>query len=230
MKIGMIVAIREEIDALIRTIGKPLGTDEDAGYTIFKYDISGNTVYVAESGAGEIAASAPTQYLITKYGVSLIVNFGVCGGLTSEMSLSRTAVVTKAVHYDYDSSAWIPGLVRAQYPGFDDVYIPANEKMVALALSVEPSLKPAIIASADKFVEDKDIKAGLNHDFGAEICDMESAGILLTANRNKVPALLFKGVSDSVGDNACTFAEMVHTSAEVCGKVMLKVISEANIG
>lgn len=224
MKIGMIVAIPEEIDALFRLCGEPLGVDEASGYTVLRYNLGGNTVFVAGSGAGEISAAATTQYLITKYGAELIVNFGVCGGLTPEMGLARTVVVEKAVHYDFDASPF-DGSRPGQYKGlFPDVYIPADEKLVKIAQSVAPELKAVICASADKFVEKPEIKAYLHNTFDAEICEMEAAGILLTAHRNKVPALLIKGVSDSVNGDAAQFAEMVHSSAEICLGALLKII------
>ena len=223
MKIGMIVAIPEEIDALFRSCGAPLGTEEASGYTIFCYEIGGNTVYVAGSGAGEIAASATTQYLITKFGVELLVNFGVCGGLTADMGLQRTVVVEKAVHYDFDASPF-DGSLPGQYLAYPDVYIPATAELVRLACMAEPELKPVICASADKFVVDPAIKADLHNRFGAEICEMEAAGILLTAHRNGVPALLLKGVSDSVTGDAGEYAAMVHASAEVCLRVQLEIL------
>ena len=225
MTIGMIVAIPQEIDALFRSIGTPAGAEEAAGYTVGCYELNGHRIYVAGSGAGEIAAASTTQYLITKYGTELIVNFGVCGGLTDEMGVQRTVVVEKAVHYDYDASAFYKN-TPAQYPDYPDIYIPASQDLVALALCTEPSLQPAICASADKFVETADAKRRLHELYGASICEMEAAGILLTARRNRVPALLIKGVSDSVSGGADEFGEMVHSSAEVCVRVLLRILNE----
>lgn len=224
MNIGMIVAIPEEIDALFRSCGEPRGTEQAAGYTVYCYEINGNQIFVAGSGAGEIAASATAQYLITKYNVSLLVNFGVCGGLTADMRLQRTILVEKAVHYDFDASPFYK-IAPARYPDYPDIYIPATASLVALASQTEPTLKPVICASGDKFIEDPAIKEKLHRDYGAEICEMESAGILLTANRNQIPALLIKGVSDSVSGNAEEFAAMVHESAEVCVRVLLKILN-----
>lgn len=226
MDIGMIVAIPAEVDALLKTCGTPLGTDEVPGYTVYRYEIAGNRVFAVGSGAGEISAAAAVQFLITKYGVQRIVNFGVVGGLTEEMGLCRTAVVEKAVHYDFDASPF-DGSMPGQYMQFPDVYIPAFPELVRLALETEPSLKPAVIASADRFVEDRALKARLRGQYGADICDMESAGILLTAHRNKVPALLIKAVSDSAGGDANEFAKTLHVSAETCVKVLLKILRAA---
>ena len=45
-----------------------------------------------------------TQFLISKFDVDLIVNFGVVGGLTPEMELAKTCIVESVIHYDFDTS------------------------------------------------------------------------------------------------------------------------------
>ena len=228
MKIGMIVAIPEEIDALLKECGEPLGTVRIPGYEILHYKVGDNELFVAGSGAGEIASSSTTQLLITKFEVEKIINFGVVGGLTDEMSLSSTCVIEKCVHYDFDASGFTQGDIRTipgQYAQFPDVYIPADPDLLKKAIEVAPELKPVICASADKFVADPDKKRELHEKFNADICEMESAGILLTAYRNHVPALCIKAVSDSVEGGEEEFANMVHEAAKTCVKVLMKVLN-----
>ncbi len=225
MKIGMIVAVQGEIEAMLKKIGMPMSEEKFPGYEVKMYLVSGHELYVTQSGAGEISAAAATQMLISVYNVSLIVNFGVVGGLTPDMRLSQTAVVTKAVHYDFDTSA-IDNCEVGRYLDYPDVYIPANEALYSLACQVEPKLMPVICASADKFVDDPAAKLDLNARFGAHICDMETAGILLTANRNQVPALLIKAVSDSVEGGAWEFSKMLREAAYTCVSVMMRVLEK----
>ena len=224
MRIGMIVAIRREIDALLCSCGTPAGIDETPAYTIYKYTIGANELFVAESGAGELSAAATTQYLISVYGAEMIVNFGVCGGLTDDMGLCSTVVVEKAVHYDFDTSAY-DHCLPCQYPGYDTIYIPVQEKILAAARKAVPEVRFVTCASADKFVEGREAKSRLHQLYAAEICEMEAAGILLTADRNHVPALLVKGVSDGVAGGAMQFDEMVHEAAGVCLKVLLAILN-----
>lgn len=223
MNIGMIVAVAQEVGALLEKMGKPIKTDIITGYEIKAYEVGNNTLYVTQSGAGEISAASSTQLLISRYGCEMIVNFGVCGGLTDEMSVTRTVVVEKAVHYDYDTSE-LDNVEVGRYLEYPDVYIPATKELVEKACEIEPSLERVICASADKFVGDADKKRDLNKKFGAKICEMESAGILLTANRNGVPTLLIKAVSDSVSGGADEFTKLVSESAAVCVETLLKII------
>lgn len=225
MHIGMIVAVEDEIDAMLSEMGRPLETENIAGFTIRKYSLLGSSLYVAQSGAGEIYAAAATQLLITRYNVELIVNFGICGGLIPEMSLCRTCIVEKTVHYDYDVSP-VDNVEVGRYTDLPDLYIPATEELVKLAISLEPELMPVICASGDKFVADPLRKIQLHEEYGASICEMESAGILLTANRAGVKTILIKAVSDSVSGGAEEFEKMAYDSAKVCIGVVLSVIKK----
>ena len=196
MNIGMIVAMSSEVAALLEKMGTPAETESPSGFEVMAYSLGKNMLYVVKSGVGEIYAASAAQMLISQYGVKMIVNFGICGGLTDDMALKKAVVVEKAVHYAFDLSQ-IDDCEVGQYPGYPDVYLPASEELVNLALEADPSLEKVICASADKFVGDPVEKRELNRRFGAKICEMEAAGIILTANRAGVPVLLIKAVSDS---------------------------------
>lgn len=224
MIIGMIVAIPEEINALFNSFGKYAGEDVEAGYRVFMYDVGKHKIIVTGSGAGEIEAAAATQFLITKYYVNLVVNFGVVGGLTPEMGLHRTVVVEKAVHYQYDATPFDNMVMMGQHIGMPDLYIPATPNFVKVAQKVAPELTPVICASADKFVEKPEDKKMLRNTYGADICDMESAGIMITCIRNEVPMMLIKAVSDSVEGNAAQFEEMVSEAAATCVSVVKAIL------
>ena len=225
MKIGMIVAMADEVGALLRKVGEPLRTDSFGGYAVHVYTVGKNELYVVKSGAGEIYAAAATQMLITKYEVGMIVNFGICGGLTPDMSLRRAVVVEKVVHYDFDTSA-IDNCEPARYIDYPDIYISASSELIEAALEAEPELEKVICASADKFVADPERKAELNRLYGAKICEMEAAGILLTAGRAGIPVLMIKAVSDSVEGGAEEFICMVNEAAESCVAAMMKALEK----
>lgn len=82
--IGMIVAV--EIEAVLNEFGTPIQELKFAGYSVYQYKLGKHNLFAIHSGAGEIAAAMTTQFLISKFNVDLIVNFGVVGGLTYEIS------------------------------------------------------------------------------------------------------------------------------------------------
>ena len=55
---------------------------------------------------------------------------------------------------------------------------------------------------------------------------MEAAGIVLICNRNNVPCLLIKSVSDSIEGGAEEFRNTVNEAAALCLNIADKIISE----
>lgn len=223
MKIGMLVAV--EIDAVLKKYGDTLTKVERPGYEIYHYKVDNADIYALSSGAGEIAAASGTQFLITEFQVDLIVNFGVVGGLTPEMGVTRTCVVEKVVHYDFDASP-VDHCEVGRYVDFPDLYIPATPELIERALEVEPSLKKVACASGDKFVADPEKKKALHEQFGADICEMEAAAIIMTCHRNQIPCLLLKTVSDSIHGGAEEFCQALDETAGICLKITERIIRE----
>ena len=222
-KIGLLVAV--EMESVFARYGTPGKTEKHGGFEIFRYENERYDLFVINSGIGEIAAAAATGLLIDRYEVELVVNFGVVGGLTEEMALSKTCVVTRVVHYDFDLSGIDP-VQPAQYPGYEDIYLPADEELVKRALQICPELKPVICASADKFVGNQADKERLHRLYDADICEMESAAVLLTCRRNEVPCLMIKAVSDGLTGGGEEFYEAVQQCAAICLEVTDQIIRE----
>ncbi|MBR5290069.1 MAG: 5'-methylthioadenosine/S-adenosylhomocysteine nucleosidase [Erysipelotrichaceae bacterium] len=227
MKIGMIVAIVDEMKQLLNEYGSEMTEIKKNGYTVYKSNLKGHEVYAVRSGAGEIGAAAVAQLLITAFDVELIVNYGVVGGLIPEMKVCETVVVKDVVHYDYDTSDYDHCEV-GRYLEFDDIHVPTTQKYVELALKAFPQLRAVSCCSGDKFVEPADRKRELHETFNCDICEMEAAGIVLTATRNGVDTLLIKSVSDSVEGGAEEFGKMVERSAKLCMEVLLSILETVN--
>mgnify|MGYP002934521608 CR=1 FL=1 len=60
----------------------------------------------------------------------------------------------------------------------------------------------------------------------AQICDMEAAGILLTANMSNTPALLIKAVSDGVTGGAEEYHNTLDSAAESCLDALEKYLNQ----
>ncbi|MGK0467200.1 5'-methylthioadenosine/S-adenosylhomocysteine nucleosidase [Clostridium sp.] len=221
--IGMIVAV--EIEAVLNKYGLPIKKLEFAGYSVYQYKLGENNLFVIHSGAGEIAAAMTTQFLISQFRVDFIVNFGVVGGLTHEMSLARTCIVESVVHYDFDTSE-ADGCDVGRYLEYPSVYISTTKEIVDEALKSEPLLRKVICASGDKFIARKEKKEELHNIFNAEICEMEAAGIVLTCNKNKIPCLLIKTVSDSITGGVNEFKNAINESARICIDITNRILND----
>lgn len=220
-KIGVVVAV--EVDAVLSKYGEPKETLRKCGYTVHTYENEAFVMYVLDSGAGEIAAAAGTQFLISEFGVDMILNFGAVGALTKEMATAELCVVEKVIHYDFDTTDW-NGLPRGQYPDQPSAYVPTDGELLNRAVEIYPALIKVVCASADKFVDAAEAKKELHETYGADICEMEAAGIVLTCLRNKVPCLLIKAVSDSLTGGAKEFMTELRRVSEICFDVVDKII------
>ena len=88
---------------------------------------------------------------------------------------------------------------------------------------------PIVIdASGDKFVASREEKEYLRT-FGAHICDMECAGLAIATERNGIPLLSIKVVSDKADESAnVSFGEVVRrglTKYESIFPAVLKAVS-----
>lgn len=222
--IGMIVAV--EIQSVLDKFGAKLTEEKKkAGYLVFEYHTEQYRLIIVSCGAGEIAAAAGTQFLISEYHVDLIMNFGVVGGLTEELSKTKVCIVEKVVHYDFDTSA-VDDAEVGRYLDYPDIYIPATPQLLQKAMELNPKLLPVVCASGDKFIADPERKAELHRRFGAQICEMEAAGIVLVCNRNEVPCILIKIVSDGITGGAEEFLETKNEAARICLETVTQIVSE----
>ena len=197
-KIGMVVAMQSEVKGFLSQKNLPVEVEQQGGFEVMKFYLGDNPVVCVKSGVGEIFASAATQMLISKYEVELIINFGVCGSLVEDVKVGEVAVVNGVVHYDFDTSA-IDDCEVGRYMQYPDVVLRPDANLINKVKEICPNVSEVVCASADKFVADEKIKETLAKTFGASVCEMESAGVLLTSLNAQVPCLIVKAVSDGKG-------------------------------
>ena len=212
-RVGLLVAV--ETETLLARWGAGESLPRRDGFAARRYVRGGTELFVLDSGAGEIAAAAAAQFLITGCGAELVVNFGVVGGLDPALRPAEVCIVTHVVHYDWDTSQVDP-VEPGRYRRYPDVRIPAPPALVGLACAVRPSLRRVVCASGDKFIGDPEQKRALRARFGADICEMEAAGNVLTCDRAQVPCLLLKAVADSAGGGAAEFRDRLAAAAASC--------------
>lgn len=224
-KIGLVVAI--EMDAVLSKYGIPHKTIDHTGYSVAAYENDRYTLYAVNSGPGEIAAAMTTQFLISTYEVDTIVNFGVVGSLTEDIKTADICLVEKIVHYDFDVTRWL-NLAKAQYPGYDSFFLSPTDEFLEIAKKIAPNIRSVVCASADKFVDSEADKRALHDEYGADICEMESAGILLTCHRNNVPCLFIKAVSDGLTGGSKEFLKELERVSNLCIELVDKVIDASH--
>jgi adenosylhomocysteine nucleosidase len=209
MKIGIITAMADETTPLYQKMGKATGEIKVAGVTVFKYDIDGNEIFLVRSGVGEIRAAMTFQLLVDKFDVDAVLNFGFVGSLDNRFDVGDLVLAEKVVHYQFDTSA-IDNVPAGQYDGNDSIYFNTDKQLMdKVQNQLDTKLPQVVVASGDKFVASKEDKNYLRT-LGAEICEMECAGLVIASVRNNVPLLSIKVISDKADESAdVSFAEVV---------------------
>ena len=223
--IGLVVAMTKEIMPFLERQSGSVEKLSDFPFETYSCGINGKKIVCVKSGVGEVFAAAATQYLITKYSPEIIVNFGVCGSLTDNFDTKQIAIVGGVAYYQFDTSA-IDGTKVGQYTGEDGVVMSTDKNLAERARKILGGKTPiTICSSGDKFVADEGEKKRLREEFNAEICEMESAGVLITARNSNVPCLIIKGVSDGKG-GAEEYLKMVSMASEKCAEVVTGLCGE----
>ncbi len=221
-RIGIVVAMEKEITPFLNGIGKSVSKKSVCGYDFIEYKIKNKKVFVVQSGIGEIYATGATALLIGNFKCELILNYGVCGSLGFGFDILDTMLISGVVHYDFDLSP-IDNVKVGQYPN-SEIILKTDENYLEFVKSVCPNIRTGICASADKFVADEDIKTKLHEEFGADVCDMEIAGIVLTCKNANVPVISLKAVSDGKG-GAEDYQKRVTSATKVCVEIFTNILN-----
>lgn len=222
MKIGFVVAMSKEMQVFLARLGESVECTQSGGFSVYVYKIANNTLYMVDSGVGEISSACATYMLVTVYQVDMIINFGVCGSLNSKLKVADIVYGGSVYHFDRDTSK-LDGVEVGYYTEFNQRFLSVDESLLEKAKEIydAPVVK---IASSEKFVADSALKNQLK-EAGADVCEMESAGVIVTAKRLGVPCLIIKAVSDNADEEATiSFVDMLNISMKKCSDVVINLI------
>lgn len=225
MILGIIAAMTIEAELIVASMNDPI--KEKCGgieYTLGK--IGDTDVICAVCGVGKVFAAMCAQAMIVRYSPDCIVNTGVGGTLTRELSIGDVAISRAVVQHDMDTSPL--GDPVGLISGINIIEIPASielgEKICKIAERSGVKTLCGTIASGDRFVADADVKKRIVDNFGAVVCEMEGAAVGQVCYVNGVPFVVVRAVSDDADGGACedypTFAKK---SAEVSAKIIVEL-------
>lgn len=223
MKIGIVIAVNKELKAFLESNYKVETLDID-NKEVYKTSINNNDIYAIKSGFGEIDAAMSTQYLITKYGVEVILNYGVTGALKKEITVKDVFAVSSAINHDLDTSAF-DDVPPHQYSDMEKANVPLDKGLIELARTIKPDLKEVVCASGERFVWRQDDKANLAS-LGCDICDMEVVAIARVCLLNNVKCLSIKSISDTLEGDASDFEENVEVSGKIAFDLLDKIMNK----
>lgn len=225
--IGIIGAMDIEVNNL-KALLENKKTKTISGIEFVWGTINNREVVIAKCGIGKVFASICAQTMILKFKPEYIINTGVAGTLTKELSVGDVAISKSVVQHDMDTSPL--GDPVGLISGINVINFEASEYLVTLAEQVikENNLnyKTGVIASGDQFIADKSQKCKITNNFNAIACEMEGAPIGHTAYINNVGFIVIRAISDSADDSSfMDYPAFLKMAAENSTKVTLSLIS-----
>ncbi len=197
-QIGIIGAMQLEVEGLIASM-KDAVCESVSGIDFHIGEICGKQVVVARGGVGKVFAALCTEAMILKYSPELIVNTGVGGALTADLSTGDIIIAEALCQYDMDTSP--VGDPVGLISGINKIYFETDRRAVEILLDAadERGLHARVgkVATGDKFVASKEQKEAITALFDADVCEMEGAAVAHAAYVNNTPLAVVRAISDS---------------------------------
>ncbi len=235
MSTAILSALAEEQQGLIARLRDPRRV-ERAGRAFWVGQLHGQTVVLALSRIGKVAAATTATTLIEAFGVRRLVFTGVAGGIGPGVQVGDVVVAREFVQHDMDASPLFP---RYQIPLYDrerfasdgaltDALLAATHaglKHLALSATVHHGL----IASGDRFVSAADEARALHAALSAAghpplAVEMEGAAVAQVCHDYAIPFAAVRTISDRADDTA--HVDFPRFVTDVASRYALAIIDE----
>jgi len=228
-KIGVIFAMKEELDELLKRI-KLENKYQIFELTFYECSYQELTCILVESGIGKVNAARATQILIDNMQVDYVFNIGVAGGISDKLEVGDIVIGDKLIQHDFDLTAFNHN--KGYIPNVGD-YIHSDDYLISLATSVEEekdyNILLGTIASGDIFCTEKWMSEKIANKFNALCVEMEGASIAQVCFLNHIPFLIIRSISDTPnGNNKITYEEFLPKSAANVAEFLKNIISKIN--
>ena len=224
-RLGIIAAMSVEAEKIVASMEDV--QEETCGNIVFHSGRIGKTpVVCAVCGIGKVFAAMCAEAMIIKYDPEYIINTGVGGTLTKDLSIGDVALSRAVIQHDMDISPL--GDPAGLIPGLGIIEIPASEYLADKVASIMESMNVryvrGIIASGDRFVADANIKKRIRDNFKAIACEMEGGSVGHVCYANGTPFLVIRAISDDADSGACDdYPSFVKKSASLSAEISMSL-------
>ena len=177
MKIGIIVATEQEIDATKKLLQNVQITNI-FDLQFYEGTAEGDDVVLVKCGIGKVNAGRVTQILIDRFDVKSVINVGAAGAINPELNIKDIVIGSELVQYDYDTSA-LGSTKKGEIDGVG-MFMKSDKNLidkclVALGKMTDKDFKYKVgrIATADLFCSDKKLAEDIRKNYNAECVEME---------------------------------------------------------
>ena len=149
--------------------------------------------------------------------------------LFDRINVGDVVVSTDAVYHDFAVGAF--GYPRGQVPGHDGIGFVSDPELRGRIIEAIKVTAPEIgvhegrVASGDQFIASRDVKNDIRDTFGALCTEMEGCAIAHTAERNGIPCVIVRYISDNADDSATMdYAAFEKQAAHNSANILFSVI------
>ncbi len=230
-KIGIIVAMEEEFEEIQKNM-RNIEIKRIHNLTFLIGKIEGKECILVQSGVGKVNAARTMQVMIDYFELDYIVNVGVSGSISNDLSIGDILIGEHVVQHDFDITAF--GHSKGYVTGIGN-YIKCSEilnsKLQGVIKNIperDYKIKLGVIATGDIFCTDITMKDKIRAKFNADAVDMECAAIAQVAYLNEIPFMAVRSISDIPnGNNASTFDDNLKLASKRCANLLEEFLRKA---
>ena len=222
--IGIIGAMESEVQAFRRKFA----AEETEFHGIYHAEANGKDLYIAQSGIGKVNAAITAQKLVDLFKVHILINSGVAGCISKELSTCDAVIANTLCYHDFDPLE----ILEENFPYTSRFR--ADGRLTSLALKACDRLSDGgklfkymegVIVSGDCFVSDSSVVDRLRKDFGALCTEMEGAAIAHVATANRIPFAVIRTMSDFADENAdISFDKLERIAAARASEIVSDIV------
>lgn len=239
---AILSALPEEQQGLVALLQQPSKT-RYAGREFWQGQLHGQSVLLALSGIGKVAAATTATALIAHFGVARIIFTGVAGGLGEGVQVGDVVVAHDFMQHDMDVSPLFPRYLvplhgktcfAADVALTAELFTAAQSALAQLNTSLPAWAFPGarvhqgLVASGDRFVSGRqealDLRDRLQAAGHAVLAvEMEGAAIAQVCHDYQLPFASVRTISDRADDAAhLDFSYFVRQVASVYARTVIE--------
>lgn len=203
---------------------------EKAKLKFYTGKLGGVDVAALFSGVCKVNAAIAAQILIETFGVDVILNAGVAGGMAPALGLLDTVISTEVAYHDVAAD-----ILTEFHPWMPSVFFPADARLIALSkaaaakLNLPHSICWGRMVTGETFIDETGRQA-INDQFAPLCVDMETAGVAHVCYVFDIPFLAIRSITDTAAHTGLAhFEENCKAASAVARDVTVALIGELSL-
>lgn len=199
MTIGIIVAMRKELDLLLPLLEGERSAKGVNGYEFHRGRIGKHEIVAMQCGIGKVNAAMGTLTMIDRYEPELIINTGVAGGTDASMHVLDMLVAESVSYHD----VWCGPETEYGAASGLDVEMTAFRPVVdecRRIFGANKAVHYGLLCSGDRFIcTEEEVRNIKSHFPDALATDMEAGAIAQVCTLRGIPFNVLRVISDTPG-------------------------------